>query len=121
METLIRPAVEAWARDKTKLEASSELARRGVAAGPVNQAADIRADPHVRSRSFVHELAAPDGSRELAIVGNPIDLRRAGEDATEPEVRPWPLLGGDTDRVLGERLGLGERELEDLRGKGVIG
>ena len=124
METIIRPAVEAWARDKTKLEAAGKLATRGVAAGPVNLAADIRDDPHVRARSFVHEVPAPDGSRELAIVGNPIGFgvgfgAEGGGEAT-PEPRPWPVLGEDTDRVLRERLGLDEREIEDLRTKGAI-
>jgi crotonobetainyl-CoA:carnitine CoA-transferase CaiB-like acyl-CoA transferase len=30
------------------------------------------------------------------------------------------VLGEDTDRVLRERLGLDEREIEDLRTKGAI-
>lgn len=120
METVIRPAVESWASDKTKLEAASELAQRGVAAGPVNLAADIRTDPHVRGRSLVHEIPAPDGSRELAIVGNPIGLRRAEPEETPPEPNRWPVLGEDTDRVLGERLGLDEQALADLRTRGVI-
>ena len=36
--TVIRPAVEAWAADKTKLEAAHELNAAGIVAGPVQRA-----------------------------------------------------------------------------------
>ena len=119
MEAVIRPAVEGWAATLTKLEASEILARHGVAAGPVNTAADIRADPHVRERDFVHEFTAPDGSREVAVVGNPIAFRRE-DDRAPADVPRWPLLGADTDRILTERLGLSPDELEALREQGAI-
>ena len=36
------------------------------------------------------------------------------------ETRPAPLLGQDTDRVLGEVLGLKKDELDALHAAGVI-
>jgi len=92
------------------------LAEGGVVAGPVNSAADIRADPHVVARRLVHELDAD--SSTVAVVGNPIDFGGSPADGAEPA--PWPLLGADTDRVLSERLGLTPEELSDLRARGVV-
>ena len=116
LDAVIRPAVEAWASTRSKRDAAAELAERGVVAGPVNSAADIRADPHVVARRLVHELDAD--SSTVAVVGNPIDFGGSPTDGAEPA--PWPLLGADTDRVLSERLGLTPEELSDLRARGVV-
>ncbi len=115
METIIRPGVESWAASITKLEAASRLAGRGVAAGPVNSAADIVADPHVQHRGLVHEVDV-DG-RRVAVVGNPIAFHP--QSAPNPSPR-WPVLGEGTDRVLAARLGLDADQIEDLRSRGVI-
>jgi crotonobetainyl-CoA:carnitine CoA-transferase CaiB-like acyl-CoA transferase len=77
MEVLIRPAVEAWAAGLSKSEAAAALAARGVAAGPVNTAAEIVADPHVRARDFIVEADTPEA--RVRIVGNPIAFRRPSD------------------------------------------
>jgi formyl-CoA transferase len=115
MEAIIRPGVEAWAASITKLEAATRLAEHGVAAGPVNSAADIVADPHVQHRGLLHDVSV-DG-RGVAVVGNPIAFD--GESASDEAPR-WPLLGEGTDRVLAGRLGLGQNHIDDLRSQGVI-
>jgi formyl-CoA transferase len=125
MDDVIRPGVESWAGERTKLEAAAALARAGVAAGPVNTAADIVADPHVTARGFVHTLARPDGAGEVHVVGNPIAFRDAADGPaartrSSVAARPWPALGADTDRILSERLGLDEAQRRDLRARGVI-
>ena len=128
MESVIRPGVEAWAAMKTKLEAGSELAAAGIAAGPVNTAADIRLDPHVRARDFIHTFDGEDGGEEVAVVGNPIAFRGNAGGATggsadegeAPETRRWPVLAGDTNSILSDRLGLSETEIANLRVQGII-
>ena len=45
LETVIRPAVEAWASQRTKLEAAQQLTEAGIVAGPSNHAPDVIADP----------------------------------------------------------------------------
>jgi formyl-CoA transferase len=119
LDDVIRPGVEAWAERKTKLEAAAELAGAGVAAGPVNRAADIVADPHVQARRFVHELQGGAAAGGVRVVGNPIAFRGAGATDTAPP-RPWPLLGEHTERLLAERLGLDAAAIDELRRKGVI-
>lgn len=118
MEDVIRPSVEAWAATRTKLEAAGELARAGVAAGPVNDAGDVRSDPHVLARDLVHELKAPGAASPIAVVGNPIGMRGKGSTTQRP--RSWPTLGEDTDRILSERLGLTTEKIADLKSKGIV-
>ena len=55
----IRPALERWARDKTKLEASRELCAAGIVAGPSNTAADLRGRPARRGARHADRGAAP--------------------------------------------------------------
>src|SRR4029450_10907909 len=55
LEDVIRPAVEGWARARSKLEASRVLAEQGIVAGPSYDADDLRRDPHVRAHEMVLE------------------------------------------------------------------
>jgi crotonobetainyl-CoA:carnitine CoA-transferase CaiB-like acyl-CoA transferase len=116
LESVIRPAVESWARERTKLEAASALADEGVVAGPCFDAPDLLRDPHVQRHKMVLALERPDADRPLHVSGNPIKLSRSGE---RPAHR-WPLLGADTERVLRGELGIDTAELERLRALGAI-
>jgi crotonobetainyl-CoA:carnitine CoA-transferase CaiB-like acyl-CoA transferase len=115
-ESAIRPAVEAWAADKGKLEVSHLLCAQGIAAGPSNLPADLAADPHVRERDMLLEVPRPDAERPMLVVGNPVKLSRAAEGP----VRRFPRLGEHTGAVLRELLGLGDDELARLREERVI-
>ncbi len=116
IEPEIRPAIEKWARDKTRLEACRELCTEGVAAGPSNVAEDIRADPHVESHNMLIEVPRPDAPDPILVVGNPVKLSHMAEGPVEP----FPRLGQHTDEVLGSTLGLDAGELARLREQGVI-
>ena len=113
----MRPALEAWARDKTKLEASRLLAEQGIPAGPSNLASDLFADPHVAARDMLIEVPRADGAAQpMLVVGNPVKLSAAPEGP----IAPMPGLGEHTEAVLREALALDDRELEALRREGVI-
>ena len=116
LDSVIRPALESWARDKTKLEASYALSAEGVAAGPSNEAEDLYADPHVQAHNMLIEVPRPDGGKPMLVVGNPIKLSRMAEGP----VSRFPCLGQHTTEVLRDTLGLDEAELADLRKRGVI-
>ncbi|MDX1648921.1 MAG: CoA transferase [Myxococcota bacterium] len=116
-EDLIRPALEAWAADKTKLEASQLLCEQGVVAGPSNRAEDIAADPHVAARNMLIEVPRPDDPRPYLVVGNPVKMSRTAEGP----VSGFPGLGEHTDEVLRELLALSDDELARLRAAGAIG
>ena len=117
IEPTLRPAIEAWARGKTKLEAARALCEQGIAAGPSNRAEDLVADPHVASHRMLIEVPVPGREQPMLVHGNPIKL----SDAAEGPVRSFPGLGEHTDAVLRELLDLDDAELARLHADGVIG
>jgi formyl-CoA transferase len=117
LEDTIRPAIESWAAGKTKVEASDELARAGIAAGPSNTALDVINDPHVATRDMLVELARVDGvDAPVLIPGNPIKMSKSAQG---PETEP-PCVGEHTDALLRAELDLNDDELDKLRAAGVI-
>jgi crotonobetainyl-CoA:carnitine CoA-transferase CaiB-like acyl-CoA transferase len=117
LDDVVRPAVEAWARKRTKLDASRVLAEQGIVAGPSNDADDLRRDPHVRAHGMVIEVPRPDGGPPLHVAGNPIKLSASAE----PRAQRWPRLGEHTDEILARDLDLSAAERAALRAAGVIG
>jgi crotonobetainyl-CoA:carnitine CoA-transferase CaiB-like acyl-CoA transferase len=116
-EDVIRPALEGWARDKTKLEASSALCEAGIVSGPSNRAEDIVADPHVALRDMLIEVPRPDAEDPYLVVGNPVKMTRLAEGP----VGPVPRLGQHTDDLLRSLLSLSDEEIAALRSNGAIG
>ena len=116
LEPVIRPAIETWARDKTKLEASRALSQAGVAAGPSNTAEDLWNDSHVHARDMLIEVPRADSERPMLVVGNPVKM----SDVAEGPISGFPGLGQHTGEVLSDTLGLDEEKLRDLRERGVI-
>ena len=117
MDAVVRPGIEAWAMNRTKLEAATVLADQGIAAGPCFGPEDLVKDPHVESHSMLLRIPRPDSDEPLLVVGNPIKL------SATPEREPhrWPMLGEHTDAVLRSELGLRDDELRALREQKVIG
>lgn len=108
LETVLttRPAEE-WANGLNKI---------GVPAGPVLSVPQALAHPQVAERGMIAQFPAPDG------VGRDISLLRTGFSigGERPKVdRPPPVLGADTDRILGE-LGFSAIQIAELRAEGVI-
>jgi formyl-CoA transferase len=116
LETVIRPGVEAWTSQHTKLEAADALTAAGIAAGPSNRAPDVIADPHVAARNMLVEVPRTDGGGTILVPGNPVKLSKV---AVGPETRvPW--VGEHTAAVLRAELGLDDDEIEKLRSAGVV-
>jgi CoA:oxalate CoA-transferase len=100
-----RPAAE-WV---VRLEADS------VPVAVVNTLDQVVADPHIRHRGMVTELAASDG-RRARLMGNPMKFA----DAPAAPTRFAPRLGEDTAAILGEALGLGESDIDGLVRDGIV-
>lgn len=115
-EPTVRPAVETWARDKTRLEACRILAEDGIAAGPSQLAEDIHADPHVAARNMLVEVPRSDAPDPMLVVGNPVKMSRLSDGP----ISRYPGLGEHTEAVLEEELGLTPEALAKLRERGVI-
>jgi crotonobetainyl-CoA:carnitine CoA-transferase CaiB-like acyl-CoA transferase len=117
LDEVIRPAVEAWAADKTRLEACAAMSAAGIAAGPCYRDDEVVHDEHVAARNMLVEVPRSDGVAEPVLVpGNPVKMTNVAEG---PETRmPW--LGEHTDRVLADELGLDAAALAALRADGII-
>jgi crotonobetainyl-CoA:carnitine CoA-transferase CaiB-like acyl-CoA transferase len=118
VDDIVRPAVEQWAASRTKLDASVELGRAGIPAGPVHRQADVVSDPHVAARKMVVSMARSDGIEQpILSPGNPVKLSGMPE-AAEARV-PW--CGEHTVDVLRAELGLRDDEIRTLVDDGVVG
>jgi len=87
----------------------------GVPCGPINDLAQVFADPQVRHRGL--EVRAPHPvAGEVRMVANPMRL------SADPIVhdRAPPVLGEHTDEVLRSVLGMDAAALERLRAERVI-
>jgi len=115
-ESVIRPAVEAWAADKTKLEASTILAEAGVVAGPSYEGKDLVEDPHVQSHDMIVEVPVAGREDPVLVHGNPIKFSGSGEGPADK----WPLIGEHTTDLLRSDLDLSDDDLATLRAEGVI-
>lgn len=109
------PLVEAWTMQYGAYDVMERLQTAGVAAGVVQNAAQLDSDPHLRARGFIVETDHPEMGR-IRHGGLPIKL-----SVTPGRVRCHaPLLGQDNQYVLGNILGLAPEAIERLRQLGVL-
>jgi len=100
---------------KTTAQWVDELEAAGVPCGPVNDLAQVFADPQVLARGLALELPHALGGR-VAQVASPI---RLSETPVEYRRAP-PLLGEHTSQVLQELLGMSGDEVAALKEAGVL-
>jgi len=100
---------------RTTADWVSRLAAANVPCGPINDIAQVFAEPQVIHREL--QISLPHANAGSAPgVRNPIRLSR-----TPVRYRhSAPLLGEHTDAVLSERLGLRAEELRALHDRGVL-
>ncbi|HVM83335.1 MAG TPA: CaiB/BaiF CoA-transferase family protein [Candidatus Binatia bacterium] len=93
------------------------LEKLGVPVGPVNDIGQVFSDPHVLARGMKVTMPHPAaGSGQVDLIGNPIKLSESPVDYT----RSPPTCGQHTDEVLKELLFLEEKEIAELRSKGIV-
>jgi len=90
------------------------LDQADIPCGPINDYAQVFADPQVAAREMVIETDHPVLGR-LRTLGSPLKLSETPTDAT----RRAPLLGEHTDEVLNE-AGLNADEIRELRRSGAV-
>ncbi|HQQ70420.1 MAG TPA: CaiB/BaiF CoA-transferase family protein, partial [Alicycliphilus sp.] len=113
-DTLV-PLLAARMKQRKRSDWLGALEAAKVPCGPINDLADVFADPQVLERGMRAEIPHPH-SDALALVASPMKL-----SATPPQLRrPPPLLGQHTDEVLAE-FGLDAEERATLQAQGVLG
>jgi CoA:oxalate CoA-transferase len=91
------------------------LDEAGVPNGPINNVAQVMADPQVRAREMIVPIEHPVAG-DTQLPGIPIKLSE-----TPGSIRtPAPLLSQHTDDVLAELLGYDAERLDLLREQGVF-
>ncbi|WP_439887018.1 CaiB/BaiF CoA transferase family protein [Pseudomonas sp. MBLB4123] len=100
---------------KTTAEWIAQLEAAGVPCGPINDLAQVFADPQVQARGLRVELLHPLAGR-VPQVASPIRL-----SATPVQYRNAPpLLGEHSEQVLQRWLGLDAEQVAALRRAGVV-
>ncbi|NQD93478.1 CoA transferase [Pseudomonas sp. CrR25] len=100
---------------KTTAEWIAQLEQAGVPCGPINDLAQVFADPQVKARGLRIELPNGLGST-TSLVASPLRL-----SATPVEYRNAPpLLGEHTEQVLTRHLGLSPAQIAALHQAGVL-
>ena len=111
---ILVPMLAARLKLKPRAEWLAALEVAKVPAGPINDLAEVFADPHVRSRDMTVEMAHPVAGA-VRLVASPMKLA-----ATPVRYRRTPPeLGADTDAVLAE-IGLDAAAVAALRASGAI-
>ena len=110
------PQVQQLLRARSTSDWLTRLRAANVPCGPINDLAQVFAEPQVRHRAMRIDLPHPmsgsvPGVRNPAVFSRtPLEYRRAP-----------PPLGADTESVLREKLGLERVRLDELRKNGAIG
>jgi formyl-CoA transferase len=105
-ESYLRPVIEQWSAARTLAEVCEILSRNDVPASPAQEPADVHACPHAKARGAWVTIPDPVLG-DVRIVANPVKSDRMAD----PETRPAPQLGGDTNDVLASwtRTGAAQR------------
>jgi CoA:oxalate CoA-transferase len=107
--------INQWTSQHTREEIFSTAQQHGVISAPVKDLMEVLDDPHLAARGTLvkrpHETFG-----EVVQMHTP--LRYKGIDP--PALTPPPELGGATDQVLTELLGLSSDEIDELRSKEAI-
>jgi crotonobetainyl-CoA:carnitine CoA-transferase CaiB-like acyl-CoA transferase len=93
-----------------------KLQEKRIPCAPVNRFSQALSDEQVRHRNMVIELKHPNGHSTQG-PGNPIKLSRTAAESFSAA----PLLGQDTDEVLGRVLGYDAARIADLKQRGAAG
>jgi crotonobetainyl-CoA:carnitine CoA-transferase CaiB-like acyl-CoA transferase len=94
----IEARMREWCSARTRDEAMHELERADAAAGPVNDMADVDADPHVRARNLITDVGATPMQgliASLSATPGRLDWEGRPLDADRDEIVAKGWLGSD--------------------------
>lgn len=110
----LTPILEEKLKDKTPDEWIAELNAAGVPCGPILSIDQVFENEQVQHLGLAHAMEHP-ALGSIRLLGRPVTLSR-----TPASLRtPTPEKGEHTDEILKD-LGIGEQEIQKLRGDGVI-
>ena len=111
----IKKVIEETLKDETMDHAVELLLAKGIPAGPIYDISQIMADPQTKEREMFIEMEHPTLGN-ITVNGCAIKL---GD--TPASVRtPAPALGQDNAKILGELLGMSDKEISDYQSRGAL-
>lgn len=113
---VIMEVLDPWLRERTVNDVVRELSSHDVPAAPVLNVDELLESKHLQERGMLLQVDDPAWG-SITMAGNPLKSSLVPSDLTHPA----PLLGADTDDVLGSWLGSSSGEIAALRGEGAIG
>ena len=108
------PLLAAALKRRRRCDWIETLEAAKVPCGPINDLAEVFADPQVRSRDMTVAMAHPLAG-SIRVVASPLKL---SETPVRYRLAP-PLLGADTEQILAE-FGFGLDAIASLRAAGAI-
>jgi crotonobetainyl-CoA:carnitine CoA-transferase CaiB-like acyl-CoA transferase len=113
-EKILDEIIGDWIRQRDRDWMVKEFCQAGLAAAPSRDGRDMYADSHLRARKAFVTVHHPEIG-ELELPGSPFKI-----EGLETPVVCAPRLGEHNEYILGELLGLNEKEIAELRTKDVI-
>jgi crotonobetainyl-CoA:carnitine CoA-transferase CaiB-like acyl-CoA transferase len=113
-DTLV-PLLADMVRTRGRAEWIACLEAVGVPCGPINDIADVFANPQVQARQLAIDLPHPSAG-SVKLVRSPMRMSATPAGSTLPP----PLLGEHTDDVLREVLSKSAAEIAALRAAGAV-
>ena len=111
----LRPKIAEKMLTKTAEEWQAIFDENGIPSGPINTVDKVLENPQVIARHMIEEVDHPVAGK-TRIPGIPIKLSR-----TPGEIhKAAPLLGADTEKLLGKYLGYDAEKIAELREKKAI-
>jgi crotonobetainyl-CoA:carnitine CoA-transferase CaiB-like acyl-CoA transferase len=108
--------ISRWTANQSAEDAMTTLQRVGIAAGVVENGIDICArDPQLKERGFWPSVTTTHGAT-THVTGIPFKLSGGGAQVRTP----GPEVGENNDYVLGELLGIGKSERDELIAAGAV-
>jgi formyl-CoA transferase len=113
---VINSVIAEWIGSMDQEEVLDECNRLGITIGPINNMADIAADPHYRERGSFLEMEDPVSGEILRLPNVPFRIQN------QPGKIRFPGLpqGSANEVILGDVLNYSPEEIKALKGSGAI-
>lgn len=124
---ILVPLIAAAMHSRSRGRWLAALDVEGIPAGPINDVAEVFADPQVLARGMRIDLrhplagALPQIRMPLVFPGRGRGAARSAGKGSAPRPQAPPLLGQHTAQVLRKRLGIDRRALDELASRGIVG
>jgi len=107
-----------WTRERTTADAVEALSDAGVVASPVQDIDDILSWPHLQARGMIDTVEHPELGPlpGLKAAGFPLQFGAADSGYAGAAARS----GAHNGEIFAGLLGLDDREIDDLKDRGII-